>query len=127
MNKTQKEKVIANLDAAIGRFTDIRNDYEDERTKLWMDFFIMACDVARDAVEEPRPPRFDARQRVLLGSAFAYIYEARRALPIRWGYVKGDNLLEFIGKIWDLHVPFLDVFRGHGHPSEETKKKYGIK
>lgn len=139
MKKHEKKRVIEIVDKAQDRFIAVKEerfgcdgeviegDENLQRVRIWMAMFIAACCVIEDTIYYPHPPKFSKRQIALLASGLTYLFvDARRAMPLPIGSPKCDGIYRLLGKVWDLHMPFLYKVIGIGHPNDETKKRYGI-
>jgi len=125
MNKKQREQVGDLLNKAMERFDDVQLDcqgkQEHGRIVVWMQAMWGLCSAARDIVNHPRPPKMTQRQVILMADAFAYLLDAKAHIPGS-DVVKDYDLSAFLIRAWTVHLPFLDKFRGIGHPSDVVKR-----
>jgi len=136
MNLKQRTRVQAIIGLAEDRFLSVRGwlykppdenerTEDDKRVDVWMGLMLAACDAVNDAVTNPTAPKFSEQQIVLMASGFEYLAEARRYIP-SGNYPKDESIRNYLMKLWSLHIPFLDRFRGRGHPTEGDKSRFGI-
>jgi len=131
MNKKQRQKVYDLVEAARARFIevgDLNSGYgamNSRRVEEWMRMMEEACVVINDAVSHPRPPKFSRVQVALMASGFMYLFDARNTIN-RHVPIKDAAVSDYILRVWGLHLPFLDRFRGRGHPDEAEKLRLGI-